>query len=55
MQNISLSFSDSGYVTKPPQPSSAFYGAPPFTRHPFIVILLVILGSGYKIRYACGS
>jgi len=26
MQNIS--FSDSGYVIKPPQPSSAIYGAP---------------------------
>jgi len=27
------SFSDSGYVIKPPQPSSAVYGAPPFTGH----------------------
>jgi len=31
MQNIG--FSDSGYVIKPPQPSSAIYGAPPFTGH----------------------
>jgi len=30
-QNIG--FSDSGYVIKPPQPSSAIYGAPPFTGH----------------------
>jgi len=28
-QNIG--FNDSGYVIKPPQPSSAIYGAPPFT------------------------
>jgi len=32
MQNIG--FSNSGYVIKPPQPSSAVYGAPPFTGHP---------------------
>jgi len=31
MQNIS--FSDSGYFIKPLQPSSAVYGAPPFTGH----------------------
>jgi len=31
MQNIG--FSDSGYVIKPLQPSSASYGALPFTRH----------------------
>jgi len=31
MQNIGLS--NSGYVIKPPQPSSAVYGAPPFTGH----------------------
>jgi len=31
-QNIG--FSDSGYVIKPPQPSSAIYGVPPFTGHP---------------------
>jgi len=30
-QNIG--FSDFGYVIKPPQPSSAVYGAPPFTGH----------------------
>jgi len=30
-QNIG--FSDSGYVIKPPQPSSAVYGALPFTGH----------------------
>jgi len=29
MKNIG--FRDSGYVIKPPQPSSAIYGAPPFT------------------------
>jgi len=29
MQNIG--FNDSGYVIKPPQPSSAIYGALPFT------------------------
>jgi len=29
MQNIG--FSNSGYVIKPPQPSSAVHGAPPFT------------------------
>ena len=29
MQNIS--FNDFGYVIKPLQPSSAIYGAPPFT------------------------
>jgi len=29
MQNIG--FSDCGHVIKPPQPSSAVYGAPPFT------------------------
>jgi len=32
MQNIS--FSDSGHVIKPPQPSSALHGAPPFTGYP---------------------
>jgi len=32
MQNIGFN-SDSGYVIKPPQPSSAIYGAPPFTGH----------------------
>jgi len=26
-----ISFNDSGYVIKPPQRSSAVYGAPPFT------------------------
>jgi len=26
-------FSESGYVIKPPQPSSAIYGAPPFTAY----------------------
>jgi len=26
-------FSDSGYIIKPPQPSSSFYGAQPFTGH----------------------
>jgi len=31
MQNID--FSDSGYVIKPPQPSSAIYGAPSFIGH----------------------
>jgi len=31
MQNIG--FSDSGYVIKYPEPSSAIVGAPPFTRH----------------------
>jgi len=31
-QNIG--FSDSGYVIKPPQPSFAFYGAPPLTGQP---------------------
>ena len=30
-----IGFSDSGYVIKPPQPSSAIYGAPPFTWNPF--------------------
>ena len=28
-----IGFSDSRYVIKPPQPSSAIYGAPPFTGH----------------------
>jgi len=28
-----IGFSDSGYVIKPPQPSSAVYGASPFTGH----------------------
>jgi len=32
MQHIG--FSDSSYVIKPPQPSSAIYGAQPFTGHP---------------------
>jgi len=32
MQNIS--FSDSGYIIKPPQPSSAVHRAPPFTGYP---------------------
>ena len=31
-QNIG--FSDTGYVIKPPQPSFAIYGAPPFTGYP---------------------
>jgi len=31
MQNIG--FNNSGYVIKPAQPSSAVYGAPPFTGH----------------------
>jgi len=31
MQNIG--FSDFGYVIKPPQPSSAIYGAPPSIGH----------------------
>jgi len=26
-----IGFNDSRYVSKPPQPSSAIYGAPPFT------------------------
>jgi len=26
-----IGFNDSGYVIKPPQPSSSVYGAPPFT------------------------
>jgi len=30
-ENISVS--DSGYIIKPLQPSSAIYGAPPFTGH----------------------
>jgi len=29
-----ISFNDSGYVIKPPQPSSAIYGAQPFTGNP---------------------
>jgi len=37
MQNIS--FSDSGYVIKPPQSSSAIYRAPPLTGHPQISLL----------------
>ena len=32
------SFFYSGYVIKPPQPSSAIYGTPPFTGHPFLGI-----------------
>jgi len=28
-----IGFGDSGYVIKPPQPSSAIYGAPPFTEY----------------------
>jgi len=35
MQNIG--FSDSEYVIKPPQASSAIHGAPPFTGHLFKV------------------
>jgi len=31
--NAKYRFSDTGYVIKPPQPSSAVYGAPPFTGH----------------------
>ena len=30
-----ISFNDSGYIIKPPQPSSAIYGAPPFTGNQF--------------------
>jgi len=29
-----ISFSDSGYVIKHPQPSSALHGTPPFTGYP---------------------
>jgi len=32
MKNIG--FNDSGYAIKPPQPSFAIYGAPPFTGNP---------------------
>jgi len=35
MQNID--FSDSGFVMKPPQPSSAVHGAPPFTGYPSLI------------------
>jgi len=31
-------FFHSGYVIKPPQPSSAIYGAPPFTSNPIRII-----------------
>jgi len=34
-QNIGSN--DFGYVIKPPQPSSAIYGAPPFTGNPILV------------------
>jgi len=44
MQNIG--FSDSGYVIKPLQPSSAIYGAPPFTGHR-------VFASDGKIDTAC--
>jgi len=30
-------FFNSGYIIKPPQPSSAIYGAPPLTEHPSLV------------------
>jgi len=32
MQNIT--FNNSSYVIKPPQPSTTLHGAPPFTRYP---------------------
>ena len=38
-QNVG--FSDYGYVIKPPQPSSAIYGAPPFTAHRFNLQIIV--------------
>jgi len=31
----------SGYVIKPPQPSSAIYGAHPFTGHPILICTLM--------------
>jgi len=34
MQNIS--FSDSSYIIKPPQPSSALHRAPLFTGYPYV-------------------
>jgi len=37
-----IGFNDSGYVIKPPQPSSAIYGAPPFTGNPLLLSMLVI-------------
>ena len=33
-------FFHAGYIIKPPQPSSAIYGASPFTRHPLVIDLL---------------
>jgi len=36
-----IGFNDSSYVIKPPQPSSAIYGAPPFTGNPFPFCLFV--------------
>jgi len=42
MQNIG--FSDSGYIIKPPQPSSTIYGAPPFTGHQYFVFLYFLDG-----------
>jgi len=34
-----IGFNDSGYVIKPLQPSSAIYGAPPFTGNPILVVV----------------
>jgi len=33
-----IGFNDSGCVIKPPQPSSAVYGAPPFTGNHFLTV-----------------
>jgi len=33
-----IGFNDSGCFNKPPQPSSAIYGAPPFTGNPNIIV-----------------
>jgi len=42
-------FSDSGYVIKPPQPSSAAYGDPPFTGH----LLQITFTTNYYIIVGC--
>jgi len=38
-----ISFNDYGYVIKPPQQSSAIYGAPPFTGNPLHTLMFTRL------------
>jgi len=53
-QNIG--FSDSGYVIKPPQASSAVHGAPPFTGYPICLSFAIQTTRNFSraMAWMCG-